>query len=116
MMKTHNVQIDNEHRCNICEITYKKKKLLIKHQKAKHNKTEITKAVQSSAQPKNTSECLIYEKIESEDEDTGAKYLGGFLFSFPQNERKKHISFAQLFLLILYIFWVKGVYFSIFEW
>ena len=34
----------------------------------------------------------------------GAKYLGFFLPSFPQNERKKYISFAQLVLLSLYIF------------
>ena len=94
-MKTHNVQIDNEFRCNICEITYKKKKLLIKHQKAKHNKTEATNAAQSCAQPKNTSEGLIYEKIESEDEeDTGAKYLG-FSSSRSLKMIEKYISSAQ---------------------
>ena len=45
----------------------------------------------------------------------GAKYLGFFLLSFPQDEIKC-ISFAQLVLLILYIFWGKCVYFSFFEW
>ena len=33
-----------------------------------------------------------------EDEDIGAKYLGFFLLSFSQNERK-YISFTQLVLL-----------------
>ena len=38
------------------------------------------------------------------EDDIGAKYLGFFLLSFSQNERKKRISFAQLVLLSLYIF------------
>ena len=44
----------------------------------------------------------------------GAKYLV-FFSSCSLKTREKYISFAQLVLLSLYIFWGKCVYFSIFE-
>ena len=40
----------------------------------------------------------------------------GFFSSRSLKTREKCISFAQLVLLSLYIFWGKCVYFSIFEW
>ena len=60
-------------------------------------------------------EILIQRKMDfSTCNFLGAKY---FFFSCRSlKTREKYISFAELVLLSLYIFWGKCVYFSIFEW
>ena len=60
--------------------------------------------------------------IELEDNFSGSIALAEvrnilfFCSSHSLKTREKYISFAQLALLSLYIFWGKSVYFSIFEW
>ena len=56
---------------------------------------------------------IVYENISAVSLISGAKYSGVFS-SRSLKTRKKLISFSQLVLLSLYIFWGKGFYFSIF--
>ena len=59
--------------------------------------------------------CFKSDSFACGDMHLGAKYLV-FFSSRSLKTREKYISFAQLVLLSLYIFWEKCVYFSIFEW
>ena len=59
---------------------------------------------------------MRYELWHSHSSISGAKYLFVCFSSRSLKTREKYISFAQLILLSLYIFWGKWVYFSIFEW
>ena len=61
-------------KCEICDLGFLSQAELWEHLDKDHEwkqlHSEMTKAARSCAQPKNTSEGLIYETIESEDEDT----------------------------------------------
>ena len=59
---------------------------------------------------------LACQKFSSRKHSLGAKYLISFFSSLSLKTREKIISFPQLVLLSLYIFWGKCLYFSIFEW